>query len=235
MINAIIIDDEQKSGELLALKLKKYCPEVNILKIFNDSSNAMLWLFDHVPELVFLDIEMPGLSGLQLAEKISFKTDIVFVTAHQQYSIAAIKLTAFDYLLKPIDEQELILCINRFLEKKSKFRVGHEKKMNGEYDNIALPTAEGLHFVAINSIIKIEADSNYSTIYFIDRKKLVISKTLKLVENSLEHYNFFRANKSNLSNLNHIAKYSKGEGGTILLTDGTEIELSRSHKNDFFI
>ncbi len=235
MIHAIIIDDEIKSGELTALKLKKFCPEIQVLQVFNDSTKALLWLFDNTPDIIFLDIEMPGINGLQIAEKIANKTDIVFITAHQQYSIEAIRLTAFDYLLKPIDETDLKNCVDRYIEKQIKAKPNNLKSNNTNFDKIALPSAEGIHFMAINTIIYVEAESNYSIFHFIDRKKMIISKTLKQVEQALEMYSFFRAHKSNLLNLNYIQKYIKGEGGTIVMKDGSEIELSRNKKSDFLM
>ena len=235
MIHAIIIDDEIKSGELTALKLNKFCPEIQVLQVFNDSTKALLWLFDNTPDIIFLDIEMPGINGLQIAEKMANKAEIVFITAHQQYSIEAIRLTAFDYLLKPIDETDLKNCVERYIEKQIKAKSINVKSNNTNFDKIALPSAEGIHFMPISTIIYVEAESNYSIFHFIDRKKMIISKTLKQVEQALEMYSFFRAHKSNLLNLNYIQKYIKGEGGTIVMKDGSEIELSRNKKSDFLM
>lgn len=234
MISAVITDDELKSAELLHLKLKKYCPEVEVLSIFTDPIKAVDFILEKKPDAVFMDIEMPGLNGLGAAKKIGNTSEIIFVTAYEKYSIEAIKLTAFDYLLKPIDEEELKKTIVRLDEKLKLKKQGANKKLiNGQFDKIAVPTLEGIHFLNINDIVRVEAESNYCVFYFNDKRKMIASKTLKQAEEALEGYTFFRAHKSHLVNLSYISKYIRGEGGTIVLTDGSEVELSRSRKKEF--
>jgi two-component system LytT family response regulator len=181
-----------------------------------------------------MDIEMPGMNGLAAAEEINNVTEVIFVTAYEKYSIEAIRLTAFDYLLKPIDEVELKKSVQRLAEKlDAKKLTAARKTINGQFDKIAVPTLEGIHFLNIKDIMKVEAESNYSVFYFSDKKKMTASKTLKQVEEALEGYNFFRAHKSYLVNLSYIQRYVRGEGGTIILSDGSEVELSRSRKREF--
>jgi two-component system, LytTR family, response regulator len=235
MLNAVIVDDELKSAELLRLKLQKFCPQVSVVQQFNSALKAIEYLNEHECELVFLDIEMPELNGLSVARQLNKNLNIVFVTAYEKYSIDAIRLAAFDYLLKPVDEKELIGCVQR-LEEKLQHQGSNgqpAKKNNTQYDKIALPSQEGVHFFSINEIIKIEAESNYSVFYFTDRKKITVSKTLKQVEDALEAYTFFRPHKSFLINLNYIKTYVRGEGGSIVLMDGSEVEVSRSRKKEF--
>ena len=234
MITAIIIDDEFKSAEVAGLKLRKFCPQVNVLEIFTEPGKALAWLEVHTPDVIFLDIEMPGVNGLNIAARIGGRADVVFVTAYEKYSVEAIRLTAFDYLLKPIDENDLVKCITRLEEK-----LAHSKKtatsrlINTLFDKIAVPSQEGVHFINIKDIVRVEAESNYSVFHFADKRKLTASKTLKQVEEALEGYSFFRPHKSYIINLHYISRYVRGEGGTIIMTDGHEVEVSRNKKKEF--
>lgn len=234
MIKIIIVDDEAKSAELLQLKLRKFCPGVEVLQLFTEPEKAQLYLESNSPDAAFLDIEMPGMSGLFLANKIKGKTEIIFVTAYEKYSLEAFRIAALDYLLKPIDEKYLVSCINR-LEEKLKLKAGDEplKKLNTQFDKIAVPSSAGVHFINLNDIVRVEAESNYAVFYFADKRKLTVSKTLKQVEEVLNSYHFFRPHKSYIINLGYIKTYIRGNGGTIVLTDGSEVELSREKKNDF--
>ncbi len=234
MIKIIIVDDEVKSAELLQLKLRKFCPAVEVLQVFTEPEKALLYLEDNSPDAAFLDIEMPGMSGLALANKIKDKTEIIFVTAYEKYSLEAFRIAALDYLLKPIDEKYLVSCVNR-LEEKLKFKTSNVpvKKLNTQFDKIAVPSSEGVHFINVNDIIRVEAESNYSVFYFADKKRLTVSKTLKQVEEVLSSYTFFRPHKSYIINLGYIKTYIRGMGGTIVLTDGSEVELSREKKSAF--
>lgn len=234
MITAIIVDDEIKSAELLTLKLGKFCPQVHVPIAFTAAEKALTWLENNHPDVVFLDIEMPGMNGLGLAAKIAGQTEIVFVTAYEKYSIDAIRLTAFDYLLKPIGEEELKNCVER-LERKLEQKKGKAgaRKINTQFDKIAVPSLEGIHFIDIRDIVWVEAESNYSILHFTDKRKMTVSKTLKQVEEALEGYSFFRPHKSFIINLSYITRYTRGEGGTILMTDGSEVEVSRNKKKEF--
>lgn len=234
MIQAIIIDDEFKSAELAALKLKKFCPQVQVLEIFTEPGKALAWLESNTPDVVLLDIEMPGVNGLNIASRINSRAEIVFVTAYEKYSIEAIRLTAFDYLLKPIDENDLVRCMARLEEKlqqkKKPVAPGH---INTAFDKIAIPSLEGVHFINIKDIVRVEAQSNYSVFHFADKRKMTASKTLKQVEEALEGYSFFRPHKSYVINLHYISRYIRGEGGVIIMADGSEVEVSRNKKKEF--
>jgi two-component system, LytTR family, response regulator len=236
MITAVITDDEIKSAELLQLKLKKFCPQVEVLQFFTAALPAIAFINEHKPDVIFLDIEMPELNGLSVAKQLDHNSEIVFVTAYDKYSIDAIRLSAFDYLLKPVDEKQLVTCIQRLEEKLQHKKLNGataHKKTNTQYDKIAVPSQEGVHFINVNDIIKVEAESNYSVFYFTDKKKLTVSKTLKQVEDALEGYTFFRPHKSFIINLGYIKTYIRGEGGTIIMTDGSEVEVSRTKKKEF--
>jgi len=244
MINAIIVDDEAKSAELLQLKLAKYCPSIHVLQLFTASAGVVDFVLDKAPDVVFLDIEMPGMDGLHTARQIKSMTEIVFVTAHDKYSIEALRITVLDYLLKPVNESDLKSCVSRLEEKlvqkrKAGESAGHPaggadlRKINASFDKIALHTLEGIHFINIRDIIRIESESNYSIFFFEGKKKIVVSKTLKQVEEQLEQYNFFRPHRSHLINMNYIITYTRGEGGTITMVDGSEVEVSRAKKKEF--
>ncbi len=244
MIKAIIVDDEEKSAELLQLKLAKFCPSIQVVRMFTESSGVIDFVQDQAPDVAFLDIEMPGMDGLNIARQIKNMVEIVFVTAHGQYSIEALRIAVLDYLLKPVHETDLKNCVARLEEKLQQKKDAGEiavplaartelRKINAHFDKIALPTQEGIHFINIKDIIRIESESNYSVFFFEGRKKMVVSKTLKQVEELLEQYNFFRPHRSHLINMDYITTYIRGEGGTITMTDGSEVEVSRTKKKDF--
>jgi two-component system LytT family response regulator len=243
-MKAIIVDDEQKSAELLQLKLARFCPEVEVVQLFTEAAPVVDEVLNHPPDVLFLDIEMPETDGLNIAKQVKDRTEIVFVTAYEKYSIEALRIAVLDYLLKPVSEDELRNCIKRLHEKMQHKKKAGEiaapqaaalefRKINAQYDKIALPTLEGVHFINIKDIIRIESESNYSIFFFTDKPKMVVSKTLKQVAELLEHYNFFRPHKSHLININYITRYVRGEGGTIRMTDGSEVEVSRSRKTEF--
>jgi two-component system, LytTR family, response regulator len=234
MINAVIIDDEMKSAELLHLKLARFCPHVQVLSIFTNAAVGISFVAEKKPAVVFLDIEMPEINGLMAAKQLNSLTEIIFVTAYEKYSIEALRLTAFDYLLKPIDETDLKTAISRLEEKLAlKNKSDNKKNANQQFDKIAVPTLDGIHFLNIRDIVKVEAESNYAIFYLQDKKKMTVSKTLKQVEEALQPYTFFRPHKSHIINIQFISRYIRGEGGSIIMIDGSEVELSRTKKKEF--
>jgi two-component system LytT family response regulator len=243
-MKAIIVDDEEKSAELLQLKLARFCPEVQVVQLFTDATTVTDYISKHPPDIVFLDIEMPQVDGLNIARQIKDSTEIVFVTAYEKYSIEALRIAVLDYLLKPVNEDDLKHCISRLQEKMQQKKKAGEmavphaaatelRKINTRFDKIALPTLEGVHFINIRDIIRVESESNYSIFFFTDKRKMVVSKTLKQVEELLEPYNFYRPHKSHIVNIDYVTKYIRGEGGTIRMNDGSEVEVSRTKKNEF--
>ena len=239
-MRAIIIDDEDHCITTLKWDLKKYCPEVEIVGTASDGEKGLVLITGITPDLVFLDVEMPRLNGIDMLERldvIDFK--VIFTTAYDKYAIKAFKLSAVDYLLKPIDKDELIQAIDRveILKVKNSGEqietVKHNLNPRSELKKIVIPTSEGLLFFDVNEIINIEAQSNYSYIYFKDNTKLLSSKNLKEFEESLPDDTFFRCHRSHLINMNYIKKYVKGEGGIIVLSNEREVEVSRRKKNEF--
>ena len=238
MIRAIIVDDEKNSCEALQLLLLDCCPAVEVIAIARSGTEALQMIQKLSPELVFLDIEMPNMNGFQLLEqlpKIDF--ELIFTTSYDQYAIKAIKFSALDYLLKPVDREELEKSVQK-VQKKMSSTLSQQleillQKVNhpsAPVQRIALPTMQGLELVPINSIISCSSNSNYTEFFLTDKRKILVSRTLKETEEMLEGYAFMRVHHSHIVNLNEITKYIKGEGGYIIMTDGSTVDVSRSRK-----
>lgn len=238
MITAIIVDDEPDCSEILATLLERYCPQVKVLEICYNGEKGLKAIRDEKPQLVFLDIEMPQMNGFELLEKlqpINFK--LIFTTSYDQYAIKAIKFSALDYLLKPIDREELQQAVKKAIEAlqvpiPQQFEVLLQKIKSSASPNqkIALPTLEGLQLVSVDEIISCESDRNYTYIYMKSKVKLTISRSLKEIEEMLEDYSFLRVHHSYIVNLNEISKYIRGEGGYLIMSDGSNVDVSRSRK-----
>jgi two-component system, LytTR family, response regulator len=232
MLKAIILDDEERGSTLLSHKLKGFEGDLEVIAVFNDPYKALSKMIDMEPDVLFLDVEMPGLNGFQFLEKLGFfNFQVIFTTAYDSYTLEALRLSAVDYLLKPIDEDELHTAIFRL-----KKRVLEQSNTNRQPESLsrnrlALPTAEGVYLIDKSSIERVEAMSNYSTFYLSDTRKIVVSKTLKEYENVLTDAYFLRVNRSVIVNLDCIVKYRKGDGGTLEMADGTEVEVSASRKD----
>jgi two-component system LytT family response regulator len=245
MIKAIIIDDEKESAELLSIKLKKAADDIFITGIFHSGASALQAMDIEEPDVIFLDIEMPGMDGITMAKQMDAEyTEIIFTTAYDQYAIEAVRLNALDYLLKPVDEKDLNLAILRLREKlveKEKIKATQSletlflkmQALDTHYNKIAISTMEGILFIPVKEIIRVESLNNYSKLYLLSGKNIVASKTLKLIEEILIPYRFFRPHKSHLINLEYITKYIRGEGGVIIMADGSEVDVSRQRKQDF--
>lgn len=228
-IKAIIIDDELRARTLLKHILQESCPDIEVIDSCEDLPNAVKSIRKTEPDLIFLDIEMPGHSGLELLdffneEDIHFS--IIFTTAYQQYALNAIKMEAFDYILKPIEPQELVLAIDRFKRR-------HERKMQKEpalsvnANKIAIPTSNGIKFINTEQIIYLKADNTYTEIYLDTNEKIVVSRTLKNFEDVLGAFsNFFRSNKSYIVNYNFVSEYVKSDGGYLVMQTKATIPIS---------
>lgn len=240
MKTAIIIDDELKGRIALSQKLHDYCSDVRLIGEAESGEEGIKLIEKLKPEIVFLDIEMPRMNGFDMLLQLQQKNfDLIFTTAYDQYAIKAIKYAAFDYLLKPIDIEELKLAVsksnnlqNRNTEKKLEVL---DRNLHGKsnLNRIAISSMDGLLFFNITDIVHLEAISNYTSIYFINHPKLIASRTLKDFEDLLPPDIFFRTHHSYLVNLNYIKRYIKGDGGQIEMLDGTYIDVSRRKKKDF--
>jgi two-component system LytT family response regulator len=238
MITATIVDDEPYSCEALATLLERYCPDVKVMDICYSASSALQSIKEHKPQILFLDIEMPHMNGFELLEKIpEIDFELIFTTSYDHYAIKAIRFSAMDYLLKPVDTEELQKAVQRALN-----RMEHPlpqqieillQKLNRPtiaVNKIAIPTMEGLQMVLVETIISCASDSNYTILFLKNKQKIIASRTLKEIEEMLEDYSFARVHHSYLVNLNEIEKYIKGEGGYLIMSDKTTVDVSRSRK-----
>lgn len=239
MIKALIVEDEIKSRETLIGLLRKYCPSVMVLAEAGTYREGIELFKEHKPDVVFLDIQMPGGSGFKLLEELKDNSfEVIFTTAFDQFAIKAIKYSALDYLLKPIIPQELIDAIKKV--EKRKYAGNSNRSIEVLLDNvndpvqdphkIVLATSEKLHVIDVNDIIRCESDNYYTHFYFIDGSKLLVSKTLKENEELLSDHNFIRPHKSHLINVKHIKSFIRQEGGYIIMTDDSQVPVSRRKK-----
>jgi len=232
MLRAAILDDEIRGSKLLAHKLDVFESELHVVGVFNDATLAVDAIAKLDLDVLFLDVEMPGMNGFQVLERLgTFSFEVIFTTAYDSYTLEALRLSAVDYLMKPVDEDELKTAINRL--KKRVFEKAYSKVIIPEKktkNKLALPTAEGIYLIDKVNIVRVEAMSNYSVFILADTKKIVVSKTLKEYEPVLDDAQFMRVNRSVIVNLDYVVKYRKGDGGTLELSDGTEIEVSVQKK-----
>jgi two-component system, LytTR family, response regulator len=242
MITAILIDDEVNSRNALQKKIKTNCPAIQIVAECSDAEEGIAAIEKYQPQVVFLDVEMPRMNGFGMLEKIENKNfNIVFTTAYNQYAINAIKFGAFDYLVKPIDVEELIIVAKKLNEQKQVLNNSERLDIllnqispanKSSVQKIAIATQAGLEFIPIDTIIYLEAIGNYTELHFTDGKKLMASKTLKEFEDLLEHHAFFRIHNASLVNLIFVKKYIKGDGGQIQLTNNITLDVARRRKEE---
>ena len=239
MIRAIIIDDEEESRNTISNILSKYCDNVSITGQAENVRGGLDLINKEKPDVVFLDIRMPDGTGFDLLEKvheISFR--VIFVTAHDQYALRAIKVSALDYILKPVDPQQLIDAVEKIKEPPNDMEtITHKintllRNKNG-FERITLPTFEGFKFINIKDIIRCEADNNYTFFYLNSGEKILVTKTLKEYDETLSGVDFIRVHQSHLVNTKFIDRYIKGDGGSLVMADGSEVEVSRRRKEEF--
>lgn len=235
MINALIIDDENKSIQVLSKLIEKYCPEVNLVGSAGNSLRAMEMMNEHKPDLLFLDIEMPGFSGFELLEQIKEPTfKVIFVTGHEHYALKAIRASALDYLLKPVSIAQLKLAMDRYLQNNTQQEV---KKLMTLTENrhklnkIAIPTSLGFDFISTDDIIWMQASESYTILHLKDKTTLVSSQNLKVYEELLETSLFVRIHHSHMINLNHLEKYLRNKNAHVLMSDGHQLEVSQRKKD----
>lgn len=245
MMKAVIIDDEKDSREILANYLTKYCPEVIISGFGESVATGLVAIQKYQPDIVFLDIEMPYGNGFDLLDKINHITfETIFVTAYDNYAIQALNQSAAYYLLKPIDIDELVKAVQKIKKERTEENyVQHARLLvnnlrSGQQQKIMLPTMEGFEIVPINSIVHCEAVDNFTRFFFIssdtqDGTPLLICRTLKYFEEILSAHRFLRIHRSYIINPEHVVRYSKGKGGSVIMKNNYELEISPTKKQEF--
>ncbi len=239
MIRTIVIDDEKRVAKAIARIIDKNCSGFSVIGIANTVKEGVELINKHNPDLVTLDINLPDGSGFEILRKVedrSFK--LIFITAYEEHALKAIKFSAIDYILKPIDEFELAEAFRKAKEikKKEKNRAVLEAFLSGladkqkEHKKIALKTTDDIHLVKVNEIIRCESEGGYTSFYLTDGKKLFVSKNLKEYEELLSDFGFVRTHHSHLININYLERFHKADGGVIIMSDKSEVPVSVRRK-----
>lgn len=240
MLKAIIIDDEEGARFTLSTLLEEYCPNISIIAQCSNVPEGVLAINKHTPDIVFLDIEMPEYNGFELVEFFKIVDfEIIFVTAYSQYAIRAFEVSAVDYLLKPVEIEQLQAAVEKASQKRSQANIMQRLDLmkstyNGdEIKKIALPMSDGLMFVDVAEIILFEADRAYTHVFLKNGSKITVSKPMRTFEDILENRQFiFRPHRSHLININYIKKYVRGDG-MIFMDNGVALPVSRERKQEF--
>lgn len=242
MIHCVLIDDESHSLEMTEWLLKTYCPTVIIDAMCNSGEAGIAAIQQYRPAVIFLDIEMPHMNGFDMLEQFDVLFfDVVFTTAYDQFAIKAFKYSALNYLLKPIDPEELKETISR-IEQKSLVPTKEQMDLLMQHvklpskntpTRIALTTGDGMLFVSTSDIIYCQAESNYTAVVLTTGKKILVSKVLKDIDEALSGQDFYRIHNSFLINMSHINKYVRGDGGYVVMKDGASVSISRSRRQEF--
>lgn len=242
MLQAIIIDDERSSRNALKQKLINHCPEVNVIAECENGEEGIKSITEARPDIIFLDVEMPRMNGFTMLQQLQqHNFEIIFITAYDHYAIKAIKFSALDYLVKPVEITDLKMAVEKAAEKRKKSTSNTSLEtllhnlMNKEKEQhrIAIPSMDGLQFIATGNIIYLEANSNYTNFYLVNDKKITVSKTLKDFEELLPGSIFIRIHHSYIININCIERYIRGEGGQVLMKNGEVLDVARRKKEDF--
>ena len=239
MLNAVIVDDEPKAIQILSWELTNFSKDIKITKTFTNPESALVFLKTNTPDCLFLDVQMPTMDGFQFLEKLTNRNfAVIITTAYDEYAIKALKHEAIDYLLKPIDSDDLSDAIQKVMKfnsrilnsnKLEKFLININKKQNKK---ITLNTEGKLVFLDIEDILFIESDGNYSTFNLKNKQRLVVTKKLKDVNNLLPENAFFRVHNSYIVNLNKIKEFLKTEG-YVVMESNHKIPVARQRKSDF--
>ncbi len=240
-MKAILIDDELHALQSLEYEIKQSCPFLQIVDKITDPRKAKQSIVKNQVDLVFIDIEMPWMSGFDVLNSMDeLDFEIIFVTAYDQYAIKAFKFSAIDYLLKPVDSLELKAAVDKVRKKKNAFDAQHLQVLlqnlkagDQNMERIVLPTAEGLEFIQVSEIIRCQSESNYTYVHLNGNRTLFLAKTLKEIETMLKDYGFIRIHNSHLIAEKYISKFIATDGGSILMSDGAEVPISRTKKAEF--
>ncbi|MFT4062798.1 MAG: LytTR family DNA-binding domain-containing protein [Edaphocola sp.] len=236
-LTAMIIDDEPDCVKLLQLQLKNYCPNVGNIVAYTSTLQALAEIETVQPDVVFLDIEMPVMSGFEFLQKLMpLKFNVIFVTAYNQYALKAFRFNAIDFLLKPIDEKELAYAVIK-AEKNATITDNQLSSLKQQVagapiHRLAVATQTGVMFVKLDDIVYCEADNNYAKLLMTDRKTILVSKTLKDIQDILEESHFLRIHRQYIVNLNHVLQFNRNEG-LITMYNNVELPVSKQSRIKF--
>lgn len=242
----MLIDDEPSNLEFIANLIKMYCPTVTVVGAYTDPFEGMKAILMQSPDVLLVDIEMPGLTGLELVRRLpNIEMEVIFVTAHNQYALNAIKLSALDFILKPVSpselEESLVKAAQKIKQKKTVEQLNVLAGLlnrpadlkNNQQQKIALPTSDGLTYMEMSNIIRIEAYGQYCKFYLCDiSHPLLISKNIGVYEESLDSYQFMRVHRSDIINLLHVTDYIRHDGGFVKMKDGSRVDVSNNKKEE---
>lgn len=241
MLKTIIVDDEQMAIQSLQLILKEFCPDVEVSGTARSPLEAIKLINQSHPDLVFLDIEMPNGTGFDVLEAVPERNfDVVFVTAYNHYALKAIKFSAADYILKPVDIEEIIKTVDKIKQRRSQkgsvpadlsTLLLNMKQVSPS--KIAVPSSNGTEFISVDEILYLTAERSYCEIFMTNKKTMVVSKSLSELEILLPSEKFYRLHKSHTINLDFVKKHLKTDGGIVELTDGTKLYIARNKKDEF--
>lgn len=241
MKKALIIDDENRTRELIAKMIDSFGFDLETFPIGENVQSGIAAIESLRPDIVFLDIQMPDGTGFDLLKSIQNKNfEVVFITAHEEFAIKAIKFSALDYLLKPIDPTELREATEKAMKAiedkrdEQQFEALQNNIQPTQKKRLVLKTQESVHVVELEEIIRCEADRNYTSFFLTGGKKILVSKTLKDYEILLSSFHFLRVQQSHLINLNFVDRYDKGNGGSVVMKDGSQVPLSPAKRDIFF-
>ncbi len=241
MIKALVIDDENRTRELIVKMINSFGFDIEAISGGDNVKSGIESIEREQPDLVFLDIQMPDGTGFDVLKGVAVKNfEVVFITAHEEFAIKAIKFSALDYILKPIDLNELRSAVEKAIKtvdekrEESQFEALQYNINPNHKRRLVLKTQESVHVVELDNIIRCEADRNYTSFYLTGGKKILVSKTLKEYETLLTGHNFLRVQQSHLINLDFVDRYDKGNGGSVVMKDGSEVPLSPAKRDVFF-
>ncbi|MFN5785016.1 MAG: LytR/AlgR family response regulator transcription factor [Flavobacteriia bacterium] len=241
MIKALIIDDENRTRELIAKMITSFGFDIEAIPAGENVKSGIKAIEEIQPDIVFLDIQMPDGTGFDVLKSAKNKSfEVIFITAHEEFAIKAIKFSALDYLLKPIDPSELKAAVEKAIKAidekndETRFDTLQYNIQPNQKRRLVLKTQESVYVIELDEIIRCEADRNYTSFFLTGGKKILVSKTLKEYETLLTGHNFLRVQQSHLINLDYVDRYDKGNGGCVVMKDGSEVPLSPAKRDIFF-
>lgn len=233
-LNTLVIDDDSRSIELLLDLLKQIDYPIEVSATFTDAAETLDYPLLHEVDLMFVDVEMPGMSGLELIDMIgSSRTKVILTTAHEEFALEAIKRNVCDYLLKPLDKKNLRQALKKVMASASQSKALENNALKNP-SRICVPTSCGFRVIALDRIVRLEASNNYTFVYCQEElKPTLVSKTLKSFEELLDGYQFVRINQSNMINIQYVDRFDRSAGGAVTLKNGKELMLGRVYRNKF--